>query len=66
MIEIIYEIKFKNLSRILNIFKKETLQVHVATVPEVISTINRIFTSDKKKDCVRVFLTVVKFASPKL
>ena len=65
MIEIIHEIKFKNLSRILKNFKKETFQVPLATLPEVISKMNRHFILDTKKrnERAHVFVTVVKFVS---
>jgi hypothetical protein len=49
LIENIHKLTFKNLSRILNILKNEIFQVSIATVPEIISTMNRHFILDTKK-----------------
>jgi hypothetical protein len=54
--EIIRELKFKNPSRILKIFKKETVQLSVASVPGIISTMKRhsiIYTKKGKKVYMR-------------
>jgi hypothetical protein len=51
-----------------NFFKKATFQVSIASVPEIISTMNSNLMLDTKKnnEGLHVFLTVVKFASHKL
>jgi hypothetical protein len=49
LIEIIHEHRFKNPSRILKIFKNESFKVSVASIPKVVSTMNRHLILDTKK-----------------
>jgi hypothetical protein len=63
LVENIHEFKFKNISIILNIFKKVTFPIYVAKVPEVISTMSRRFILDTKKEGVYVYFSrFFKFA----